>query len=166
MADRIVVMNHGVVEQIGTPEEIYSEPASAFVADFIGTMNFAPAEIAAPGRVRVGSVELEADEADLPAGTPVTLAIRPEDIIAPAEAAPAEERIGGNVVPATLGDFEFLGYFVRADLSLPGLPEGALRCDLSHNRIRRLGMHAGQAVQVAFPVRRLRVYPRSPGEAA
>jgi len=162
MADRIVVMNHGVVEQIGTPEEIYSEPASPFVADFIGTMNFAPAEIARPGRVRLGGVELEADEADLPAGTPVTLAIRPEDIIAPAEAAPADERIGGNVVSATLGDFEFLGYFVRADLSLPGVAAGTLRCDLSHNRIRRLGMHAGQQVQVAFPVRRLRVYPRTP----
>ena len=40
MADRIVVMNHGVIEQIGTPEEIYGQPASAFVADFIGAMNF------------------------------------------------------------------------------------------------------------------------------
>ena len=161
MADRIVVMNHGVVEQVGTPEEIYAEPASPFVADFIGTMNFAPGEIARPGRVRIGAIELDADEADLPAGTPVTLAIRPEDIIAPAEAAPAEERIGNNVVSATLGDFEFLGYFVRADLKLPGLADGALRCDLSHNRIRRLGMHEGQDVQVAFPVRRLRVYPRT-----
>jgi iron(III) transport system ATP-binding protein len=166
MADRIVVMNHGVVEQIGSPEEIYGEPASPFVADFIGTMNFAPAEIARPGRVRLGTVELEADDADLPAGTPVTLAIRPEDIIAPAEAAPADERIGGNIVPAMLGDFEFLGYFVRADLKLPGLAEGALRCDLSHNRIRRLGMHAGQEVQVAFPIRRLRVYPRTPQQSA
>jgi iron(III) transport system ATP-binding protein len=40
MADRIVVMNHGAIEQIGTPEEIYRQPASAFVADFVGTMNF------------------------------------------------------------------------------------------------------------------------------
>ncbi len=160
MADRIVVMNQGVVDQIGTPEEIYSHPASAFVADFIGTMNFAPAEVAGPGRVRLGSVELNTDDSELPAGTPVTLAIRPEDIIAPAEAAPPEERIEGNVVSATLGDFEFLGYFVRADLELPGLAKGTLRCDLSHNRIRRLGMHEGQQVKVAFPASRLRLYPR------
>ncbi len=40
MADRIVVMNHGVIEQIGTPEEICATPASEFVAEFIGTMNF------------------------------------------------------------------------------------------------------------------------------
>lgn len=40
MADRIVVMNHGVIEQIGTPEEIYQQPNSKFVADFIGSINF------------------------------------------------------------------------------------------------------------------------------
>ena len=52
MADRIVVMNHGVIEQVGAPAEIYREPASVFVADFIGTMNFLAAEVggdAAPG---------------------------------------------------------------------------------------------------------------------
>ena len=42
MADRIVVMNHGVIEQVGTPLEVYREPATAFVADFIGSMNFMP----------------------------------------------------------------------------------------------------------------------------
>ena len=45
MADRIVVMNHGVIEQVGAPAEIYREPASVFVADFIGTMNFLAAEV-------------------------------------------------------------------------------------------------------------------------
>ena len=42
MADRIVVMNQGVIEQIGTPTEVYRKPASAFVADFVGTTNFLP----------------------------------------------------------------------------------------------------------------------------
>ena len=42
MADKIAVMNHGVIEQFGTPQEIYDRPASMFVADFIGSppMNF------------------------------------------------------------------------------------------------------------------------------
>ena len=40
MADRIVVMNHGTIEQVGTPQEVYAAPATAFVADFVGAMNF------------------------------------------------------------------------------------------------------------------------------
>ena len=50
MADRIVVMNHGVIEQVGTPLEIYRDPASPFVADFIGVMNF----VAGDGRAAGG----------------------------------------------------------------------------------------------------------------
>ena len=52
MADRIVVMNHGVIEQVGTPLEIYRDPATSFVADFIGTMNFMPGTVIGPDRVR------------------------------------------------------------------------------------------------------------------
>jgi len=54
MADRIVVMNHGAIEQIGTPLEIYRTPASPFVADFIGVMNFVAGTVAHGGAVRVG----------------------------------------------------------------------------------------------------------------
>ena len=53
MADRIVVMNHGVIEQVGTPLEIYREPASPFVADFVGKVNVLPARVAA-GELRFG----------------------------------------------------------------------------------------------------------------
>lgn len=45
MSDRIVVMNHGRIEQMGTPREVYSEPSSKFVADFIGRVNFVPGEL-------------------------------------------------------------------------------------------------------------------------
>src|SRR4051794_972716 len=58
MADRIVVMNQGVIEQVGTPSDIYRKPASAFVADFVGTMTFLDAEVAGPDRLRFGAVEL------------------------------------------------------------------------------------------------------------
>ena len=49
MADRIVVMNHGVIEQVGTPTEIYRRPATPFVADFVGTMNFLDGVVAGAG---------------------------------------------------------------------------------------------------------------------
>src|SRR5689334_12072523 len=48
MADRIVVMKQGVIEQVGTPLEIYRRPASAFVADFVGSMNFLPGRLMTP----------------------------------------------------------------------------------------------------------------------
>jgi iron(III) transport system ATP-binding protein len=54
MADRLVVMDHGVVEQIGTPIEVYRRPASPFV----GQMNFIPAVAAGPGLARLGAREL------------------------------------------------------------------------------------------------------------
>ncbi|GGF44095.1 spermidine/putrescine ABC transporter ATP-binding protein [Aliidongia dinghuensis] len=78
MSDRIAVMNAGNVLQIGSPEEIYERPAARFVADFIGEMNFIPAEAAGGCRYRLATgLELDASE-PASTGTPVTLAIRPE----------------------------------------------------------------------------------------
>ncbi len=67
MADRIVVMNHGVIEQVGTPTEVYRKPASAFVADFVGTTNFLPGVVVRPGIVRFRDIDL-ACELDIQPG--------------------------------------------------------------------------------------------------
>ncbi len=58
IADRIVIMNKGVIEQTGTPLEIYTAPASAFIAQFIGEMNFLPVTVGGPETVRLGKLEL------------------------------------------------------------------------------------------------------------
>lgn len=86
MADRIVVMRDGVIQQIGTPSQVYAHPATAFVATFVGSppMNLFPGEIVAMdgGRTFRGAVTWGRDEAvrsGLPDG-PVTLGIRPEHI--------------------------------------------------------------------------------------
>ncbi|GMG82138.1 sn-glycerol-3-phosphate import ATP-binding protein UgpC [Paralimibaculum aggregatum] len=87
LADRIVIMRDGRVQQIGSPLEVYDRPANAFVAGFIGSpeMNLAPAEIAG-GRLVLGEgVSLPAPEGARPG--PVTAGIRPE-ALAPV---PAEE---------------------------------------------------------------------------
>jgi sn-glycerol 3-phosphate transport system ATP-binding protein len=80
MADRIIVMNAGRIEQIGTPSEVYNAPATTFVASFMGAppMNLMQGHVRA-GQARIGEVTLAATSA--PDGE-VTLGIRPEDIIA------------------------------------------------------------------------------------
>ena len=59
VADRIVVMNAGRIEQVGTPREIYGAPATPFVADFVGKINVLPAVAEGGGRFRVGTVSLD-----------------------------------------------------------------------------------------------------------
>ena len=58
MADRIVVMRDGKIEQIGTPLEIYHQPASLFVAEFIGAMNLLPARLVRQGEIELGQARL------------------------------------------------------------------------------------------------------------
>ncbi|WP_222183281.1 ABC transporter ATP-binding protein [Geminicoccus harenae] len=83
VSDRIIVMNQAVIAQTGTPRELYEEPASRFVADFIGDANLLPAEIARVegGRatVRVGTSTLELPGRALQPGA-ATLAVRPHAI--------------------------------------------------------------------------------------
>ncbi|ESS05463.1 MAG: ABC-type spermidine/putrescine transport system, ATPase component [uncultured archaeon A07HB70] len=94
LSDRIAVMNEGLIEQIGTPEEIYREPASTFVADFIGDTNLLN------GHVEAGSSVVRIGESDgfiLPANGragDVTVSIRPEDF----ELAAGEGDVDGTVV--------------------------------------------------------------------
>ena len=158
MADRIVVMNQGVIEQIGTPLEIYRDPASAFVADFIGLMNFLPGEVLGPGRVRCGQLELACRSDGLERGTRVTVAIRPEDIaVQTGPGAPA------NGFKARIETMAFLGSFFRADLAADAIGEVRLRADLPIAEVRRLGLTEGSALPAALPPECLRIYPGGVG---
>ena len=156
MADRIVVMNQGAIEQIGTPLEIYREPASPFVADFIGVMNFVAGTVARDGAVRLGTIELACEVDGLPAGTDVTLAIRPEDIVV---------HDGGRAEPNGLAvrveALVFLGSFFRADLTGDATPGVLLRADLPADMVRRRGIVEKSALAVVLPPEHIRIYPGS-----
>ena len=79
MSDRIVVMKDGEIEQVGTPEEIYNEPQSAYVADFIGESNIYNGTMTAKSKVRfLGGVWDAVDE--FPINEKVDVVIRPEDV--------------------------------------------------------------------------------------
>ena len=80
MSDRVVVMNNGVIAQIGTPEDIYNEPANAFVADFIGEANIINGTMLEDKKVRILGVELDCVDKGFPHNAPVDVVIRPEDI--------------------------------------------------------------------------------------
>jgi putative spermidine/putrescine transport system ATP-binding protein len=111
IADRIAVMNAGVLEQMDTPQAIYARPATLFVATFIGTMNRLDASIDSRGWLRAGPFALPMPEvASSPAGELVA-GIRPEDVV-------LEER--GEGVPARIESDIDLGHYRRVSLSVDG----------------------------------------------
>jgi iron(III) transport system ATP-binding protein len=156
MADRIVVMNHGVIEQVGTPLEVYREPATAFVAAFVGSMNFLPGRLMARGRVRIQGLELCCATDPLAPKSPVTVAIRPEDILVQEAGGDGE-----NAFEAEIAEIDFLGSYVRARLAAPEIGGVPLHADLSINLVRRMDLAAGRRLPVSLPRERLRVYPSS-----
>lgn len=119
MSDRIAVMNDGVVEQIGTPREIYDEPASLFVAGFIGSANLLPGTVeGADGdawSVRLtGGASVMAHGTYRPtSGAPVSIMLRPE-VLRPSLTPPAD----GRGLEGTVHDLTFQGPAVRAVLHL------------------------------------------------
>jgi iron(III) transport system ATP-binding protein len=156
MADRIVVMNQGVIEQVGTPSEVYRSPSSAFVADFVGTTNFLPAVVTASNRVRYAGIEL-ACELDVRPGVghDVTLAVRPEDIAVRGVSAGMP-----NTLAVRVADVEFLGAFCRAKLAVDG-SEAPIVADFSINVMRDLAIDVGKDMLIALPSQWLRVFPRA-----
>lgn len=153
IADRIVVMNVGVVEQVGTPQAIYDAPKTRFVADFIGAMNFFPGEMIAADRVAVGGLPLACLPNGHAAGARVTVAIRPEDVQVPQAGA-----VGDNLLEAAVGPVEFLGSHVRTRLDHPAFTGAPLTAQLSQNLARRVQLAEGARLTVWLPPERVRVF--------
>jgi len=150
------VMNLGAIEQVGTPLEIYREPASPFVADFIGVMNFVAGTVVGERAVRLGRTELACETDGLAAGTEVTLAIRPEDIVV-REGRATEP----NALTLRVEALAFLGSFFRADLVGDASDGVFLRADLPVDLIRRRGIGEKSMLSVLLPPDRIRIYPGS-----
>lgn len=152
MADRIVVMNHGTIEQVGTPLEIYRDPSTLFVADFIGAMNQMPAVAGPAGTLVIGSRTLASDHSQYSEGEKVIAAIRPEDIT------PVE--VGAeDAITVSIDEMEFLGSFYRATIKCPELGDVELMADLSINAVRRLNLSIGTSMSVHIPADRLKAFP-------
>ncbi len=127
MADRIVVMSHGRIEQVGTPREVYEAPATPFVADFIGKINVLPAVAEGGGQFRVGGAV---------AGRRAPgYRRRHRGEALPAAGGDRAERHGrrrerATVPGATIAKVEFLGAFCMVGLALDaaGVPRWSPTC--------------------------------------
>ena len=153
MADQIVVMSEGRVEQKGAPQDIYHRPENAFVADFIGKTNFMEG-MADAGGVRIGNHVLEAD-VPFRTGSPVQVAIRPERVCLDTEPGP-------NRVAATVT-------FVR---DLGPVREYHLSSDLGHFVVEyALGetvaaLKVGDTTELRLPPDGLHIFPQPERMAA
>lgn len=150
MSDRIVVMNHGRIEQVGTPREIYHHPGSQFVARFFGENNLLPAtvESRANGFITVASPFGRIEVGDRPAlnvGANVTLAVRPEHIdVKPSQLVTSD----GLSVAAEVSSVSFLGATSQVTLTLPEAGSAAVRASLPTTEC--VNIAAGDRVRMTF----------------
>lgn len=113
MSDRVAILNHGELQQIATPEQVYTRPANKFVAGFIGSpsMNFLQCSME-DGFVKTNAFSVDVPGADVPSAT--TLGIRPEDVLI---------NEGNRLTEATVDVFENVGSYNIVYLDVPGLTE-------------------------------------------
>ena len=150
VADTIVVLNRGRIEQFGVPSEVYDLPTSAFVHRFLGQVNELPVTLRG-GRAYVGPIDISS-AADLTTGTVNNIAlIRPHEI----EIGP--ESAGW---PAIVVAVRVIGPIVRLELCAQGQPTNEpLEAEVSRERYAAEGFGVGQKVGLRF--RRWQVYPAS-----
>jgi spermidine/putrescine transport system ATP-binding protein len=157
MSDRLAVMNRGRIVQLGTPEEVYNEPADAFVADFLGVSNLMDAQVEPGGHgkeschLRLGDFTLEARAGQLDATGAVKVAIRPERIhLHPYESA------GVNRLPGMVERLVFLGSTTHIYVRLA---TGAALQTLMRNEGVAMPYSQGTPVSVGLPADAIRVLP-------
>ncbi|MBE6782604.1 MAG: ABC transporter ATP-binding protein [Ruminococcaceae bacterium] len=110
MSDTVVVMDNGVIQQIGTPQDIYNEPKNAFVADFIGESNILDGVMKEDFRARFSGHTFQCLDKGFGTGEAVDVVIRPEDIVV---TAPEKGMISGTVTSVT---FKGVHYEIIVDI--------------------------------------------------
>jgi iron(III) transport system ATP-binding protein len=153
MADRIVVMNQGEIDQVGTPLEVYREPATPFVADFVGKVNMLSGTVQSPGRLRIGLHEFDCAACDGAPGRGVRAYLRPEDIIA-RPIAPGD----ANVLDSIIEKIEFLGSYCLVRVAAQGLEGQPLTVYLSLNYLSEMGLAVGSPMKLRILAERMRLF--------
>jgi spermidine/putrescine transport system ATP-binding protein len=164
MSDRLAVMNAGKIVQIGTPRQVYEEPADTYVADFLGAANLMEIEVisaGSPAEIRLGDWVLSAQRCETTATGAAHAVIRPERIrIEPHGSPGSAGSPGDNRVPAMVERVVFLGAAMQVMLRLaPGIPVQALM----QNDGERPDLTQGTPVFAHLPAEALRVLAGAAG---
>jgi len=154
MSDRLAVMSNGRVEQVGTPSEVYEEPRTAYVADFLGVSNLMDAKaqgMDAQGRanVRLGEFDIAAAQGDIDALGDVKVVIRPERVKLDEAGTTGENRVPGMVERVV-----YVGSIMQV---IVHLAPGATLQAWVQNEGEGLPYGQGQSVSVHLPSEALRV---------
>jgi spermidine/putrescine transport system ATP-binding protein len=156
MSDRLAVMSGGRIEQIGAPADVYDEPATGYVADFLGVSNLMSARAEGPGpdgscRIRIGDFLLVADGGDVRATGDVRVVIRPERVRLEPHGSPGQNRLPGMVERAV-----FQG---STTVVIVRLAQGETLQALMTNESGRPSFEQGTPVAAFLPADALRVLP-------
>ena len=155
MADRVVVMNDGAIEQVATPLEAYERPTTPFVADFLGKVNVLKAVCVGGGRYRVGDVELVTRADSMATGAAVRLYLRPEDRVL-ADAGPVDAL--PNALNGLVRHVDFLGTYCLASFDVDGFDGQRMLIYFSLNQALELGLKEGVRMPFALRGERVRVF--------
>jgi len=154
VADRIVVINKGVVEQIGTPQDVYDHPASPFVYNFLGNVNQFKGHVH-QGEAKIGGIELQLDSHHETENSPALAYVRPHDIEIHKQrngSAPAFE--------AVVSYIHAIGPLVRLELQRADQTE-LIEAELTRERFRELNLSEGERVFIC--PRNVRVFLEGQG---
>ncbi len=130
MSDTVVVMEHGIIQQIGAPEDIYNEPKNRFVADFIGESNILDATMICDRKVAFAGQEFVCVDAGFGDNTPVDVVVRPEDITV----VPLDKGQVTGVVESVV--FKGVHYEMLVD-------QGEVEWLIHSTRMNEIGTHVG-----------------------
>jgi len=162
MSDRLAVMNAGHIEQVGAPQDVYEDPETLYVADFLGVSNLMQASIVSTGtsacRVAVDSYELETRGTDRDVTGEAKIVIRPERIELEEHGSPS----GPNRIPGMVERVVYVGSAIQ--VIVRGATGEALQA-LVQNTGGGIPYEQGTPVQIHLPVDALRVLPSGIGDA-
>jgi sulfate transport system ATP-binding protein len=154
VADRVVVMNAGRVEQQGTPEEVFDHPANPFVMDFLGQVNVFHGRVVA-GKAIVGGMELDCHGHTPHDSGPARVYVRPHEVDIEVDPSPD----GSGRLPATVTHVNPAGAVTRVQVQVPDI-DMEISVELSKDRSAALNLKKGDEVFVA--PRKVRVFGPAP----